>query len=540
MLDFNQYINSLELAQLQACQKLIAETILSKTINTTASVYKSKLLDPEPSDINDYIDYETDFLSDSSERQILLSELESEHLGFSKSKRNKKVQNKFISMVNKPYSWNSHNGSVTNDPMSFEDFPAISRILNNINSKNGYRLNCVLVSYYASGECNTRLHDDAEKCIDSNQPICILSIGAKRRIEWVDKLQESYRDPVQFLDPADSSLYTMKAGCQERFLHRVRKNKRVREGRYCLSFRCFVEDWDNVEPSNTGLLSRNLCGISHIQSTPVPEHSNTEVLDQPQESEMTKESTTPDPVKKAMLFSNISNPSNVRNGYSPFPNQDQMTLSNLGHSSVSRPNKKLCVLFGTSITTRVDPKILSRKDTTIVNRSVSGARIRDIHDSMYDFYYENINHTHSVSKVLFSLGTNEIKNFNSFKFSTSKFYEPVVNLVKQTKLLFPLAEIIFQCLLPIRATYRYSANSVHEFNELLIKICRKYDCIFLDCFGLFLDGNGFDINEDLYWDNYHLNDKRGIRLLCQVLKDTIYGNTFNPFARIDIQPYYTC
>ena len=265
MFDFYQYIESLELAQLQACQKIIAETILNKSLSVTASFnHSNSVADTEVYNINDYTDYVPSFLTNNFNRDILCSELECADMGFKLKTRNQKVQNKFISKFDKPYIWESRNGPVINNPESFDNFPVIAQLMNEINSKYGYKLNCALVSYYPSGNSRTRLHDD-EKCLDSTQPICILSIGSVRRIEWVDKQQESFRTPVKHLDPADGSLYTMKAGCQERFLHRVRKNKRVREGRFCLSFRCFVEDYDVKVPST---LSDKFLNISQVQSTP--------------------------------------------------------------------------------------------------------------------------------------------------------------------------------------------------------------------------------------------------------------------------------
>ena len=537
MFNFNQYVNSLELAQLQACQKIIAETIISKSLSVSASLSHSNVDNTEVSDINEYIDYAPNFIPDDFDRQILESELESEIMGFNKSTKIHKVQNRFVSMFDKPYIWESRNGPVINNPVSFENFPAITKLKNEINSKYGYKLNSVLVSYYSSGQSRTRLHDDAEKCLDSSQPICILSVGAIRRIEWVDKQQESFRTPIKHLDPADSSLYTMRAGCQERFLHRVRKNKKVREGRYCLSFRCFVEDHDVVQSAST--FTDKLLDISHVQSTPAPPQPHTsDETSYPRKSDNNTNAVKRE-VRKSILFEDAEK---VDNGYSPFPKRRDSgahtSYSNKTGQSTDGANQRLCVLFGTSITTRIKGERLSRKGTIVVNRSESGAKIQDIYDSVNDFYYENINHAHKVAKVVLSLGTNEIKTFNSFKYSISKFYEPLVNLVKQIKLLFPLAQIIFQSLLPIRVVFKYTANSVHQFNELLIKVCKKYDCIFLDCFSLFLESSGNDIDADLYWDKYHLNDRRGIKVLSRALKEVIYGNVFYPLARCDIPPYY--
>ena len=126
--------------------------------------------------------------------------------------------------------------------------------------------------------------------------MCSIS-GAKRRIEFLDKQQDSYRNAVLSLDPTDGSLYNMKAGCQRKFLHRVRKNKKVREGRFCLSLRCFV--------GNSIDAPAIICPSTlqpTFQSTPVP---------QPSTPTNMPDKITPD----MSAFEDISK---TPNGYAPF------------------------------------------------------------------------------------------------------------------------------------------------------------------------------------------------------------------------------
>ena len=80
--------------------------------------------------------------------------------------------------------------------------------------------------------------------------------------------------------------------------------------------------------------------------------------------------------------------------------------------------------------------------------------------------------------------------------------------------------------------FKYNAKSIHCFNYLLVDICRRFGCGFIDCFNDFLDWDRVDINLDLYqdrkWQKIHLSSK-GLGLLCRHLKNVIYGNVFNPF-----------
>ena len=145
MLDFSQYIDTLELAQLQSCQKVIAEAILNKSLGINASFNHSNVINnAKAPDINEYIDYAPSFISDTFNRDILMSELESELMGFKLSTLVNKVQNRFISKFDKPYIWESRSGPVINNPVSFEELPVINSLLNEINSKYGYKLNSVL------------------------------------------------------------------------------------------------------------------------------------------------------------------------------------------------------------------------------------------------------------------------------------------------------------------------------------------------------------------------------------------------------------
>ena len=181
---------------------------------------------------------------------------------------------------------------------------------------------------------------------------------------------------------------------------------------------------------------------------------------------------------------------------------------------------------------------MSRGNRTVINCSMSGARIKDIVKLADDFYHENRMSVHRVDKIIVNVGTNEIKWFNSRQYDIFKqFRSPLYNLVKDLKSKYPYAQITFQSVLPIRIFYNYTAKSVHEFNQLLIEVCEKYGCIFLDSFGPFLNEFHTDINNNLYRDKWHLNDN-GLKILCRDLKFAIYHNLFNPLPRVSRNPHY--
>ena len=106
--------------------------------------------------------------------------------------------------------------------------------------------------------------------------------------------------------------------------------------------------------------------------------------------------------------------------------------------------------------------------------------------------------------------------------------------MKDLKLLFPNALIIFTTVLPIRALYNYTAFTVNSFNSLLYQVCNDFGCIFYDCFLDFLAPDQRDYNSSLFRDKWHLNEN-GLRLLCRSIKDCVYGRLFDSRANCKIE-----
>ena len=185
----------------------------------------------------------------------------------------------------------------------------------------------------------------------------------------------------------------------------------------------------------------------------------------------------------------------------------------------------------------VDGDKLSRHSRKVINCSTSGAKINDISDDVRDFCIENPGITDCVDKVIVCLGTNDIKFFNGQKYDVFKrFMSPLTRLVNLIKFVLPKAQVILKCVLPMKTFYNYTAYTVHEFNYLLLDICRKNSCIFFDCFDRFLDNYGYGVDEYLYRDKWHLNGE-GLKVLCRALKFAIYKDIFNPIMRINSTNY---
>ena len=402
--------------------------------------------------------------------------------------------------------------------------------MSKINGQFACDMNSVLVSCYVSGDVNCRLHQDDEDMLDSDQPICVVSFGAKRQVEFVAKNKSSKYKADLTLQPEDSSLYIMRPGCQQEFLHRVRRDKRIRKHRISLSFRRFIpqvetpaikqEPISPIAPmapmADMGVMADWGDLISTPPKLPPPSSPTGDTV---QQEPKPPAAVTPPPPTSLH---------DVPQGYSPF---GQNSSANDRFLNPDQQTQKICLLLGSSITSKVNGELLSRKSRTVINLSESGARIFDISKIANDFYLENACLVHKVDKIVINIGTNDVKWLNGFKISVyKKLRAPLCDMIRNLKFLFPSALIVFTTMLPISALYNYTAPTVNSFNRLLFEVCCDLGCIFFDCFRDFLSQDFRDYNRNLFRDKWHPNEK-GLRVLCRAIKFCIYGNLFTSRSR---------
>ena len=517
---------SLDISQLKEAREIINELLRSKS-NRSAAPSPLVALEAIDADINDFVQYSEQFVSED-DKQLLMAEIESLNLKSPASSPNK-VTNAFLSFSKESYSWKAGHSQVVNTPLLLENFPVVKSVLDKIKLSVGCEINSVLVSRLSNGNTAVRLHDDDEESMDSRQPICVVSLGAKRTVQFVAKTQDDFRGTCLSLTPDDRSMYIMKPGCQTHFLHRVRKDKRIKEARYSLSFRCFIPESERK--------AENILTPSPVKNLIAKFETPDEEFKTPGPTPNQLDSVNSLPPKSTSTPRDCTVPGlsldNATAGFSPYPCHDTFMSK-----QSSSDTEKYCVIFGTSITEGVDGAKLSRGSRRVINRSVSGAKIGDVREEIRDFCIENPGAINKVDKVIICLGTNDIKHFNSFQYDISKrFRSPLTQLIRQAKFMFPNAQIVFKCVLPFQIRFKYNPKSVQEFNYLLIELCGIYGCIFFDCFAEFLDCNGVDYNGHLYRNWLHLNDD-GLKVLCRALKFVIYKDIFNPYMRVSNCPYY--
>ena len=468
-----QVFQSLSYVELLKCKSSLDEILKEK---------KHECLSLLPSD---FVDVTPNFLEKGSVcYQAILSELES--LGF----KSDKTETKWLTSTGERYVWSSHNGHETvKEPVDISKYPGISDLMRDINTKFNCNMNSCLASFYNSGCNGTRYHADDESSLDPNQGIYVVSFGAKRIIDIVSAAGDKRFKGTFTIDAEDGSLYVMKAGCQDNFLHKVRTNVSVKESRFSLSFRHMIPKPSPVE--------------SAVATQPSAETTVTA------ESSLATAATTT--TTTTTTTTSTTAPAATPLYYRTAPRKPKV--------------RKTTVLFGTSITKYIRTKQLGFRGRKVVNISQSGAKIKDISENVREFY-----HTHQsakdddIEKIIFSFGTNDIKYS---KHGVSHLRKYIHELVDSTQSLFPTAVILFQCCLPIRCLYPYIARNVLDFNDMLRDFChRNRFCVYIDCFSDFLTPDYIFCNKDLYHDWLHLNN-RGVGVLSTWLRYVVNENCFD-------------
>ena len=463
---------------------------LSKFKFQLDDLIKEKKLENLALSASDFVEFQPDFLDKESVLyQTVLSELES--IGFKST--SDKAETTWLTSTGEEYVWSSSSGhSTVKEPVDIGKYPGIVSLMQDINSKFGCNLNSCLASSYRTGGSATRYHSDDENSLDPSQGIYVVSFGASRTIDILQAAANKSTNSKFFVEATDCSLYIMKPGCQENFVHKVRSASSVKDRRFSLSFRCMVTQKQTATSSEIN--ESVTLETPAIESSASPEATTTTTTT----TTTTSETGGSAAHKVAPIY------------YRFVPRQPK--------------KRKTTVLFGTSMTKYVREKQLGFRGRKVINVSHSGAKIKDIYLNVREFYS-----THQaalsddVEKIIFSFGTNDIKYS---KVGVRHLKKLIDELVDMTKCLFPAAIILFQCCLPIRCMYPYIARNVVDFNNMLREICFFNNCVYIDCFSSFLTSDLKFCNKYLYHDWLHLNN-RGVGVLCTWLKYVVNENSFD-------------
>ena len=139
-----------------------------------------------------------------------------------------------------------------------------------------------------------------------------------------------------------------------------------------------------------------------------------------------------------------------------------------------------------------------------------------------------------IEKVVLAFGTNDIKDA---RYGVKHLKNDVFNLINKVKGYFPGAVILVLSTLPMKNMFWYTCQNFINFNHILKDVCYKTNCYYVDCFDNFVNEDCSDYNKLLFRDPWHLN-KKGLGLLCTILKGVINWNYFSSVIRTEYYRYY--
>ena len=186
-----------------------------------------------------------------------------------------KVKSQWLSPSDEPYTY----GKSINMPKPIDAFPFIKNLMDKVNNHpdTSGDMNSCLVTCLSSVKGGLTYHADDQDLISQDSDICTVSVGPARSLDfiWRGKNGRGRKGPPPPPDhsvPATNhSLNIMKAGCQQKLLHRVPPGK-FGGVRYSLSFRKIaIPDLPAQKTSN------NLPPTANKNNTSLPQNQKKKI-----------------------------------------------------------------------------------------------------------------------------------------------------------------------------------------------------------------------------------------------------------------------
>ena len=295
------------------------DSLSSASTQDLATLIKAaqKMLDHRH--LDDHLQYIPDII-DSDVCSDLLAECESLNLSAS----SRRPTSQWLSVTNKPYIY--ADSKPVHHAKDITKLPAISRVMQTFNERFNCTMDSCLVLKYTSSSAGTSLHADDEITMDTNQPICNLSIGAPRTIDFLSNADGKV---VRSFRMEDKSLVLMKPGTQKVMKHRVPGDTgpHLPSLRYSLSFRAMSK---RPQPSLQDAVQE-----TRAEQSPVHSNISTEI------------------------------------------------------GSLTAPARHVCLIAGDSYAARLDTVKLGRKCVDVETVARGGARIHQVMEQIRDFKSKN-------------------------------------------------------------------------------------------------------------------------------------------------------
>ncbi len=418
-------------------------------------------------ELNGLLDYVPDIINTALAEEVY-NECESLNLPVS----SRKSASQWLSPVDEPYLY------ADSDPIHHAKditlLPNISKVMGMFNSRFKCKLDSCLVLRYSSSSASTSLHADDESTLDPTQPICNLSLGSTRRIEF---LSNSDGKIVRGITMKDKSVVLMRPGTQQVMKHRVpAEANKTNVVRYSLSFRALSK----CPPSL--------------------------------------------PAKPTSAIQNATNVSTAVSTASSLA-QDQ---ANNGIAA-----RHVCIIAGDSFAARLDTAKLGRHCVDVVSVAKGGAKIHHVMNQLRDF--KSANSSVIVDKICISVGTNNISQIDNGSHNIKYKFKSLCALIKE---LYPSSIIYFQLLLPLpcRNMHDWKTNSdVLTINRIIINECIFRRFHVLDAFQAFCmvsrDRRLPELRNNRLFigSNIHPSEARGMGVLAKLYLRAIHSKFFDPF-----------
>ena len=479
-----------------------------KRIKNASDKNLNKLFEAVQQEINsrklkDFVAYIPEYISDEISEE-LVKDAESLNLVSS----NGKLCSQWLSPVNEPYIFNDVNP--IHHARDINDFPAICKVRDLINNDPQFNacLDSCLILKYTSLSSSISPHADNEESIDQHQPICNISIGSKRTIEFITY---AGHEPVTSVEMQDRSITIMKPGTQSVLKHMVRPKTNtdtqdaVNKIRWCFSFRARARKDPPVQAGN-------------LEAPPQPPSS-------PELFSTFPSATTSAPPEGALSPTSPSAPL--------APVLPNIPLQDLDSTSVV-PAKHICLLAGDSFAERLDTGKLGRKSVVVESVARGGAKMHQVMGQLRKFSAENENVV--VDKLFISVGTNDIRYCrDGIKHLNGKF-KSLCSMIKE---LFPNSKIFFQSLIPLPCLHGgdwITNSNVINFNSMVFNECKFRRFHILDAFSAFRDPHRVKFapypelrNSSLFVGNdIHPSVRRGMGVLARIYLRAIHSRFFDP------------
>ena len=445
--------------------------------------------------LKEFVDYIPNFLTEDLATELIK---DGESLGLACSSN--KPSSQWLSPVNEPYIFNDVNP--IHHAKDINNFPAICKVRDLINAdpRLGASIDSCLILKYPNSSTSISPHADNEESIDQSQPLCNVSLGTSRTIEF---MTSSGHRPVTSVTMHHRSLTVMKAGTQSILKHAVRPETRKGdtrdETRWCFSFRA-------------------------------------------RGKRISLPATTPDLDKTPILFSPTGSSEDT---LSPLALRTSSSLNVLSASTArgvgviaaKPPSRRICLLAGDSYAARLDPEKLGKRSLVVESVAKGGAKMHQVMGQLGKFHEFNKNII--VEKLFISVGTNDIRYCRDK--GVSHLLGKLKSLCALIKDLFPDCKVYFQSLIPLPCLHErdwLTNSNVIDFNSLIFNECKFRRFHIIDAFSAFRDPQRVqyapypELRNHVLFEGHdiHPSARRGMGVLARLYLRALHSRYFDPFV----------